>query len=340
MPLRDAIAIDLGTTYAYAYSNKRGEVLREPSIVAYRKDSNRVVAAGLQAKRMLGRAPSFIDVVRPLQDGVVANFTATKGLITYLMEAAMDGKRLLKPTVLLCTPHGATKVENKALKQEAYRSGASKVMLVKEPFAGAIGAGLPVKEPRGSMLVDIGGGTSEVSLISLSDLVSCVSIKMAGNAMDKVIQDYFNQRYRFAIGETTAEQIKIDHGSVCPMEEEHTFELKGLDHTTMVPRKLVASTAEVREALEPIVQAIVQAIRESLETMPPELANDVLSNGIMMVGGGACISGWGKLIQEHTGVKVKIADEPLTCVIRGMIEILHSPGDWRDVLINSDEEMG
>ena len=285
---------------------------------------------------MLGRAPSFIKVVRPLQDGVVANFAATKGLLTYLMKAATEGRRLLRPRLLLCTPHGATKVENKALKQEAYRAGASDVSLIKEPFAGAIGADLPVREPRGSMLVDIGGGTSEVSLISLSDLVSCVSIRMAGNAMDKAIQDYFNQRYRFAIGETTAEMIKIDHGSVCPLEEEHTFELKGLDHTTMVPRKLIASTAEVREALDPIVQAIIQAIRESLETMPPELANDVLSNGIVMVGGGACLAGWDRLIHDHTGVKVRIGDEPLTCVIRGMIKVLEDPKQFQEVLANSD----
>ncbi len=331
------IAIDLGTTYSLVYTQDKGLVLREPSAVALKKSTGEAIAFGERARTMLGRVPEFIEVVRPLRDGVIADFGAARALLAHYIEVASRGRLLSRKHVIVSVPHGATAVEMEALVREAEAAGAHRVDLVREPFAAALGAGLPISEPRGNLVIDIGGGTTEVTSLSLNDIVHCESLRMAGNAMDQAVQGFFRSRYNFAIGENTAEQIKIRYGAVWPNDgmDEATFEVKGLNSRTRKPERLHIRIAEVREALEPIARAITDAVRRCVERLAPELAADVFTDGAAMVGGGALLRGWPERLYAAMGLKVRVAEDPLMCVMRGLIEILRNRDSYEELIANS-----
>lgn len=331
------IAIDLGTTYSVVYVVGRGVVLREPSTLAWQRDDERPIAFGEKARVMLGRTPASIEVVRPLRDGVIADFHAARELLRHYLGVARERRWLPRRShVVVCVPHGATPVEMESLRREALAAGAHRVDLVKEPFAAALGAGLPIDEPRGNLVVDIGGGTTEATALSLFNIVHCESLRMAGNVMDQTIEDYFRQEHQFAIGETTAENVKIEHGSVYRTGPESEFRVKGLDVRTRRPAARMASSEEIRETLEPIARTITEAVRRCIEHFAPELAGDVLSDGAVMVGGGALLSGWAERLRDQLGLKVRIGDDPLMAVTRGLIRILEDRQRFGDLVTNSE----
>ncbi|GBD27963.1 Rod shape-determining protein MreB [bacterium HR30] len=330
------IAIDLGTTYSLVYTQDKGIVLREPSAVALKKATGEAVAFGERARTMLGRAPDFIEVVRPLRDGVIADFGAARALLAHYIQEASRGHWFQRKHVIVCVPYGATAVEMEALIREAEAAGGHRVDLVREPFAAALGAGLPIGEPRGSLVIDIGGGTTEVTTLSLNDIVHCESLRMAGNAMDQAVQTFFRNRYNFAIGENTAEQIKIRYGAVYPNgADDRTFEVKGLNARTGKPQRLCVRVSEVGEALEGVARNITDAVRRCVERLAPELAADVYTHGAAMVGGGALLRGWPERLREAMGLNVRIADDPLMCVMRGLIEILNHRDAYEELIVNS-----
>jgi len=328
------IAIDLGTTYSLVYTQEDGIVLREPSAVALKRSSGEPIAFGERARTMLGRAPEFIEVIRPLSDGVIADFDAARALLRYFIREASRGHYLSRKAVIVCVPHGATVVEMDALVREAEAAGADRVDLVREPFAAALGAGLPIDAPRGNLTIDIGGGTTEVTSLALNDIVHCESLRMAGNAMDQAVQAFFRTRYAFSIGENTAEDIKIRYGAVYD-DSDAVFEVKGLNQQNGKPQRLLVHTGEVREALEPVARHITDAVRRCVEQLSVELASDVFSDGAAMVGGGALLRGWPQRLQDAIGLKVRISDEPLMCVMRGLIEILEHRDRHADLIVNS-----
>lgn len=331
------IAIDLGTTYSLVYTRPGGLVLREPSAVALKRATGEPIAFGERARTMLGRAPEFIEVARPLRDGVIADFGAARALLAHYVEVASRGRPLNRKHVIVCVPYGATAVEMEALIREAEAAGAHRVELVREPFAAALGAGLPISEPRGNLVIDIGGGTTEVTALSLNDIVHCESLRMAGNAMDQAVQSFFRNRYNFAIGENTAEQIKMRYGSVWPDNEhdEGIFEVKGLNARTGKPERLHIRVSEVRDALEVVARHITDAVRRCVEGLAPELAADVFSDGAAMVGGGALLRGWPERLYAAMGLRVRIADDPLMCVMRGLVEILCNRDRYEALIANS-----
>jgi rod shape-determining protein MreB len=330
------IAIDLGTTYSVVYVVGRGVVLREPSAVALQRESGAVIAFGAKARGMLGRAPQTIEVIRPLRDGVIADFGAAREMLRHFIEVAGEGRWIKRSQVVICVPHGATPVEMEALRREAAAAGASHVDLVKEPFAAALGAGLPIHEPRGNLVVDIGGGTTETSAISLNNIVHCESMRMAGNAMDQAVEEHFRAAHGFAIGEITAETIKIRYGSVIALDPDEEFHLKGLDVRTGRPAARLVSSAEIRSALEPIAAHIVEAIRRCLEHLPPELAGDIVVEGAALVGGGALLRGWPERIRDTVSLPVRIGDDPPMAVTRGLIRILEERERYADLIVNSE----
>ncbi len=330
------IAIDLGTTYSLVYAQDVGLVLREPSAVALQTTTREAIAFGERARTMLGRAPEFIDVVRPLSDGVIADFDAARAMLSHYIHVASRRHRLSRKHIILCVPYGATTVEMEALIREAELAGGNRVDLVREPFAAALGAGLPIQEPRGNLVIDIGGGTTEVTSLSLNDVVHCESLRMAGNAMDQAVQAFFRIRYNFSIGENTAEQIKIRHGAVhAKSKEDGTFEVKGLNQRNGKPERLKLQVSEVQEALEPVARQITDAVRRCVERLSPELAADVYSDGAVMVGGGALLPGWAQRLREAMDLKVRISDEPLFCVMRGLAEIINHRERYEDLIANS-----
>lgn len=330
------IAIDLGTTYSVVYVVGRGVVLREPSAVALHKEGGGILAYGSKARGMLGRAPASIEVVRPLRDGVIAHFEGARALLRHFIEVATERRWLKRSHVVICVPHGATPVEMESLKRESLAAGAHRVDLVKEPFAAALGAGLPIAEPRGNLVVDIGGGTTEATAISLNNIVHCESLRMAGNAMDQAIEEHFRSRHWFAIGETTAERIKIEHGSVVPIEPDVPIEVKGLNIRNGCPDLLRVPSSELLEALEPILSQIVESIRRTIEHLPPELAGDILTEGAAMVGGGALLRGWSGRLSDALGLPVRIDEDPLMAVTRGLIRILEDRSSHSDLILNSE----
>lgn len=330
------IAIDLGTTYSLVYTEDQGLLLREPSAVALQATTGEPIAFGERARTMLGRAPDFIEVVRPLREGVISHFGAARALLNHFMKEASRGRRWRRRHVLICVPFGATAVEMEALVREAELAGGAKVDLIREPFAASLGAGLPISEPRGNLVIDIGGGTTEVTALSLNDVVHCESLRLAGTAMDQAVQAYFRNRYNFLIGENTAEKIKIQHGSVYPNSSDHqSFEVKGLDHRDGRPARISVERHEVREALEGVVRSITEAVRRCVEQLAPELAADVFSGGTAMVGGGSLLPGWKERLEEAMGLQVRIADDALLCVVRGLREILRDPQGHADLIANS-----
>jgi len=332
---RHRIAIDLGTTYSLVYTQDKGILLREPSAVALNSTTREAIAFGERARTMLGRAPDSIEVIRPLSAGVLADFDAARALLAHFIREASRGHYLARKEVIVCVPLGATAVEMDALMREAEAAGADRVDLVREPFAAALGAGLPISEARGNLVIDIGGGTTEVTSMALNDIVFCESLRMAGNAMDGAVEAFFRTRYNFSIGENTAEQIKIRHGEVYDSGEDYLFDVKGLNQQSGKPQRFSVRRSDIREALEPVARQITDAVRRSVEQLSPELAGDVFTDGAAMVGGGALLSGWPQRLFEAMGLRVRIDPEPLMCVMRGLIEILHHRDRYEALLVNS-----
>jgi rod shape-determining protein MreB len=311
------LAIDLGTANTLVYAKNKGIVVREPSIVAVNKINNQVEAVGKEAKEMLGRTPGNIVAIRPMKDGVIADFEVTEKMIKYFIEKAHGRRFLVKPRIVISVPSEITQVEKRAVKDSALRAGATEVYLIEQAMAAAIGAGLPITDPTGNMIVDIGGGTTDVAVISLAGIVYSRSVRVAGNEMDDAIIQYIKRKYNLLIGERTAEQIKMEIGSAFPLDEEMTMEIKGRDLVEGVPKTLVVSDEEIREALSETVATIVEAVRVALERTPPELSADIMDKGIIIAGGGSMLKNLDRRLREETGLPVTLAEDPLACVALG-----------------------
>jgi len=318
------MGIDLGTANTVVYVKGKGIVLNEPSVVAVEKDTNRILAVGTEAKRMLGRTPGSIVAIRPLKDGVIADFEITENMIKYFIRKVHNRKTLISPLVVIGVPSGITEVEKRAVEDSAARAGARDVFLIEEPMAGAIGVGLPVHEPAGNMILDIGGGTTEVAIISLAGIVFSRSVRVGGDEMDEAIITYMKRSYNLMIGERTAEQIKIDVGAAIPLDEPLTIEVKGRDLVAGLPKTLTVNSEEIREALAEPVSTIVESVRVCLERCPPELSADLVDRGIVMVGGGALLRGLDKLLSKETGLPVHVADDPLIAVALGTGKVIEN----------------
>ncbi|MFA6636052.1 MAG: rod shape-determining protein [Candidatus Omnitrophota bacterium] len=316
------MGIDLGTASTLVYLKHEGIVLCEPSVVAIESGTSNVLAVGEEAKRMLGRTPGNIVAIRPMRDGVIADFEITESMLRYFIKKVHNSRRLVRPRVVIAVPSGITEVEKRAVKDSAMHAGAREVYMIEEPVAAAIGVGLPIQEPSGNMVIDIGGGTTEMAVISLAGVVFSKSIRIGGDEMDDAIINYMKRTYNLMIGERTAEEIKIRTGSAYPMEEEVTMEVRGRDLVAGLPKMTSINSEEIREALaEPIAQ-IVEAVRITLERTPPELSADLMEKGIILAGGGSLLRGLDKLISEETGLPVHLADDPLTAVALGTGKVL------------------
>jgi len=316
------LAIDLGTANTLVYAKNKGIVVREPSIVAVNKINNNVEAVGKEAKEMLGRTPGNIVAIRPMKDGVIADFEVTEKMIKYFIEKAHGRRFLVKPRIVISVPSEITQVEKRAVKDSALRAGATEVYLIEQAMAAAIGAGLPITDPTGNMIVDIGGGTTDVAVISLAGIVYSRSVRVAGNEMDDAIIQYIKRKYNLLIGERTAEQVKMEIGSAFPLDEEMTMEIKGRDLVEGVPKTLVVSDEEIREALSETVATIVEAVRVALERTPPELSADIMDKGIIIAGGGSMLKNLDRRLREETGLPVTLAEDPLACVALGTGQML------------------
>lgn len=327
------IGIDLGTANTLVYMKGRGIIIREPSVVAVdaRTDELRVRCVGHEAKAIIGAAPNSILAVRPLKDGVIADFDITAAMLQSFIRQACGSRLFVRPRVVICVPSGVTEVERRAVRQAAAKAGARQVTVIEEPMAAAIGAGLPTAEPVGSMIVDIGGGTAEVAVISLSGIVASRSVRCAGDALDQSITSFIKRKYNLLVGERTAEQIKLEIGSACPpdpTDTEHgetTMEIKGRNLVDGLPKDILIRSEEVREAMNENLMRIVEAIKATLECTPPELSSDIIDRGIMLSGGGALLRGLDTLIQNETGIEVHIAEAPLDCVALGAGAVLDHP---------------
>lgn len=327
------IGIDLGTANTLVYMKGRGIIIREPSVVAVdaRTDELRVRCVGHEAKAIIGAAPNSILAVRPLKDGVIADFDITAAMLQSFIRQACGSRLFVRPRVVICVPSGVTEVERRAVRQAAAKAGARQVTVTEEPMAAAIGAGLPTAEPVGSMIVDIGGGTAEVAVISLSGIVASRSVRCAGDALDQSITSFIKRKYNLLVGERTAEQIKLEIGSACPpdpTDTEHgetTMEIKGRNLVDGLPKDILIRSEEVREAMNENLMRIVEAIKDTLECTPPELSSDIIDRGIMLSGGGALLRGLDTLIQNETGIEVHIAEAPLDCVALGAGAVLDHP---------------
>lgn len=317
------IGIDLGTANTLVYVKDRGIVLREPSVVAVQTGTKRILAVGEEAKRMLGRTPGNIVAIRPMKAGVIADFEITEAMLRYFIKKIHNRRKMVRPRIIIAVPSDITEVEKRAVKDSATHAGAREVFLIEEPMAAAIGVGLPVQEPAGNMIVDIGGGTTEVALISLAGIVFSRTVRVGGDEMDDCIVQYMKRVYNLMIGERTAEEIKMSMGSAYPVEEEMTMEVKGRDLVAGLPKTLTITSEEIREALQEPVSSIVDAIRMTLERCPPELSSDLVDRGMVLAGGGALLTGLDKLIAEQTGLPVHLADDPLSAVAEGTGVVLN-----------------
>jgi rod shape-determining protein MreB and related proteins len=311
------MGIDLGTANTLIYVKGKGILLREPSVVAINLDTKKVLAVGLEAKQMIGRTPGNIAAIRPMRDGVIADFDVTQTMLKKFIEKVSPKSAFTSPRIVVCFPSGVTEVEKRAIDEATKSAGAREVLLMEEPMAAAIGAGLPVNEPTGSMIVDIGGGTTEIAVISLGGIVTSKSLRMAGDELDNSIISYIKKEYNLAIGERTAEAVKMELGSAFPSENEGTMQIKGRDLISGLPKIVDITEGEVREALREPVSSIIEAIKTTLEKTPPELAADIMDKGIMLAGGGAMLKGLDKLINHETHMPVHIAESPLDCVALG-----------------------
>jgi rod shape-determining protein MreB and related proteins len=310
------MAVDLGTANTLVYVRGRGIVLSEPSVVAIDSRTGEVHAVGIEAKRMLGRTPGTIQAIRPLKDGVIADFDVTEQMLRHFIQKVHQN-RWAHPRVVVCVPSGVTGVEKRAVEEACLSAGARTAYLIEEPMAAAIGAGLPVGEPTGSMVVDIGGGTSEVAVISLGGIVVSQSIRVGGDEMDEAIINYAKKEYKLLIGQQTAEELKLEIGSACPMEEELQAEIRGRDMVAGLPKTVVLTSEEIRQALEEPLSQIIDAVKETLDRTPPELASDIMDRGIMLAGGGALLQGLDERLREETQMPAHLAESPLTCVAVG-----------------------
>ncbi len=316
------MGIDLGTASTLVFVKGRGIVLNEPSVVAIQKGNNRVLAVGEEAKNMLGRTPGSIVAIRPLKDGVIADFEITESMLRYFIRKVHNRKALIRPRIVVAIPSGITEVEKRAVKDSAEHAGAREVYLIEEPMAAAIGVGLPVQEAAGNMIVDIGGGTAEVAIISLAGIVFSRSVRVGGDELDEAIIQYLKRTYNLLIGPRMAEMIKINIGSVYPLEEELTMEVKGRDLVAGLPKTMIVNSEEIREAMAEPISTIIEAVRISLERCPPELSADLVDRGMVLAGGGAMLRGLDKLLSEETGLPVNIADEPIESVVLGTGKVL------------------
>jgi len=329
------IGIDLGTANTLVFLRGQGIVLNEPSVVAIEVLSKQVVAVGSEAKEMVGRTPGEIMAIRPLKDGVIADFEITEKLLSDFIRRVVRRRYLMKPRIVISVPSGITEVEKRAVRDSAENAGAREVFLIQEPMAAAIGVGLPVHLPSGNMVIDIGGGTSEIAVIALNGIVNKTSIRIGGDEMDEGIMLYLKKNYNLLIGERTAEEIKMQIGSAYPAEEEESMEIKGRDLVAGIPKTMKISSVQVREALSEPLDAIIEAVRQALEQTPPELSADILDKGIVVTGGGALLKGLDKRLREETNLVINIAEDPLTCVVRGTGEVLENMTQFSKVLIKS-----
>ena len=329
------LGIDLGTANTLVYVKGKGIVVREPSVIAVNKDTNEILAVGDEAKLMLGRTPGNIIAIRPMKDGVIADYTYTQHMLKYFIQKACGNKSFVKPKIIVCIPSCITEVEKRAIEDSVMQAGAKEAYLIEEPMAASMGAGLAVEEPIGTMVVDIGGGTSEVAVISLGGIVTSVSLRVAGDYFDNSIVQYIKRTQNIMIGDRTAEQIKIQIGSAYPLDEEKAMEINGRHLLTGLPKKIVVTSEQIREALSEPIMMIVDCIKTTLEKTPPELAADIMERGIMITGGGALLKGLDTLIKEETGIKTNIAENPLDCVTLGTAHVLDEINSLRKVLLTS-----
>ncbi len=311
------MAVDLGTANTLVYVRGRGVVLNEPSVVAINRDTGAMVAVGTEAKKMIGRTPGGIVAIRPLKDGVIADFETTERMLRYFIQKVHRRRHLAKPRLVVCVPSGITGVERRAVKDAGYQAGARQVHIIEEPMAAAIGAGLPVAEPMGSMVVDIGGGTTEVAVVSLGGIVTSQSIRTGGDELDASIISWVKKEYSLMLGERTAEEIKMAIGSAFPRQDEPQAEIRGRDLVTGLPKTIVVSAEEIRRAIEEPVNAIVDAVRTTLDGCPPELSGDIMDRGIVLAGGGALLHGLDERLRHETGMPIHLADNPLHSVVLG-----------------------
>jgi len=332
IPVND-IAVDLGTANTLVYVKGEGIVLSEPSVVAVQRGTKQILGVGLEAKRMLGRTPEGIEAVRPLKDGVIADVDVTELMLRHFLKQ-VTAKRVfrIKPRVVVGVPSGITELERRAVRDSATASGAKAVYMVAEPMAAAIGVGLPIETPTGNMIIDIGGGTTEIAVIALSGIVSDTSIRVGGDELDTSIVTFLRKNYNLLIGEPTAEAIKIQIGSAFDVGEEREMEVKGRDLVSGIPKTVSVHSQEIRECIQEPIQAIVEAVRRALEITPPELSSDIVDRGIVMTGGGALIRGLDRLIAHETGLPIHVDEEPLTCVVRGAGRILDDLTKYKTVL--------
>src|SRR5215469_12657988 len=329
------MAVDLGTANTLVYVRGRGIILNEPSVVAVNVKDGRPLAVGAEAKRMIGRTPSHIQAIRPLKDGVIADFEICEKMLRYFIQRVHQ-RRFAKPRMVICVPSGITGVEQRAVMEAAEYAGARKAYIIEEPMAAAIGAGLPVHEPTGNMVVDIGGGTTEVAVISLGGIVTSESVRIGGDELDEAIIQFIKKEYSLALGERTAEQIKIALGSACPLEEELHAEIRGRDLITGLPKTIVTTTEEIRQAIDEPVSAIVDAVKVTLDKTPPELAADIMEQGIVLTGGGALLHGLDARLAAETGMPIIIAENPLHSVAIGSGQCLEEFEALKQVLISSN----
>jgi rod shape-determining protein MreB and related proteins len=331
------LAIDLGTATTLVYVKGRGIVSCEPSVVAVQKDGRggkRVLAVGTEGKEMLGRTPGNIEAVRPLRDGVIADFEITEAMLRYFIQRASGKRQLRRPRIIICVPFGITEVEKRAVRESAESAGAREVYLIEEPMAAAIGAGLPITEPSGNMVIDIGGGTTEVAIISLAGIVYSQSVRVGGDKMDEAIIAYMKRKYNLLIGEQTAERVKCTVGNAYPGEQVRTMEVKGRDLVAGVPKTVIVNSDEIREALTEPINSIVEAVLLALERTPPELSADIVDKGIVLTGGGALLRSLDVLLREETGLPVMVADDPISAVVLGSGKALDHMDLLREVTIS------
>lgn len=316
------LAIDLGTATTLVYVRGKGITLSEPSVVALEKQSNQVLAVGIEAKRMVGRTPGNIVAIRPIKEGVIADFAMTERMLEYFITKSHNRRAFVRPRCIIGVPSRITEVEQRAVRESAHQAGAREVYLIEEPVAAAIGAGLPITEPSGNMVVDIGGGTTDIAVISLGGIVCSESVKVAGDSMDDAILSYIKRRYNLLIGEHMAERVKIEVGSAYPMEQAKTMMVKGRDMISGIPRTVVVNDSEIREALEDPIHSIVNALRTALENTPPELAGDIIDKGVVITGGGSLLPGLATRFQEETNLPIITVEDPLTSVVYGVGKVL------------------
>lgn len=332
LPFGRDMAVDLGTANTLVHVKGKGIVLVEPSVVAFDKQSGKILAVGTEAKRMIGRTPGNIVAIRPLKDGVIADFDVTEAMLRHFIQKVHNRRWAVRPRVVICVPSGVTEVEKRAVYEATMQAGAREAFLIEEPVAAAIGAGLPIQEPAGNMVVDIGGGTTEVAVISLGGIVCSASIRIGGDEFDEAIIQHVKKEYNVMIGERTAEEIKIEIGSAYPLPEEEDVEVRGRDILTGLPKNIILSSEEVRTAIEEPLTSIITAIKSTLEKTPPELSSDIMDRGIVMTGGGSLLRGLDERIRQETGMPVHVTEDPLICVVVGSGKALQEIQTLRKIL--------